>query len=390
MKEYKNSKILIVEDEEINRNIITEQLKKYELILKEVENGKQALKILELDKFDLILLDIQMPEMDGYEVLEKLKKDEKLKHIPVIMITSVDDIKSVARCISMGAEDYLIKPFEPVVLTARIKNSLDKYSALKNEKELLEKTLTGSIKILIELLSVFRPNIFGQTARIRSICRGIAKKLNIKELWHIEVASLLSQLGSIVLSPDIVEKIEINANLLPNEKKEFEKSPQFGYNFVKQLPRLEKVAQIILHQNADFHKITSIPPDRERPNVPMEAFILKLAIDFNRQLNMGLNFTEIMEDLIKKKEKYHPKALSTLNEMIQKEVKRDIRSYNISAIEPGMIFMENVMTESGSQIIAKGQEASATLLVRLKNIKKRMTVIEPIKVLLPYKMNIFE
>jgi SET domain-containing protein len=122
----------------------------------------------------------------------------------------------------------------------------------------------------------------------------------------------------------------------------------------------------------------------------MEAFILNLAIDFNRLLNKGLNFTEIMEELNKKKEKYHPKVLITLNEMIQKEVKRDIRSYTISSIEPGMIFMQNVMTESGSQIISKGQEASNTLLVRLKNITRRMKVIEPIKVLLQYKMNIFE
>ena len=77
-------------------------------------------------QFDLVLLDIMMPNMNGYEVLEQMKADDKLRHIPVIMISAVDEIDSVVRCIELGAEDYLSKPFNPTLLRARVGASLER------------------------------------------------------------------------------------------------------------------------------------------------------------------------------------------------------------------------------------------------------------------------
>src|SRR5207244_2542554 len=90
------------------------------------ENGRRALEELRAAKFDLLLLDIQMPELNGYEVLEQLKADPALRDIPVIVLSASDEIERVARCIEMGAEDYLPKPFDPVLLQARIGASLEK------------------------------------------------------------------------------------------------------------------------------------------------------------------------------------------------------------------------------------------------------------------------
>jgi class 3 adenylate cyclase len=90
------------------------------------ENGTQAFRSLLERKFDLLLLDIAMPEMDGFEVLRRLKADDRLRHLPVIMISGVDQTESVIRCIEMGAEDFMPKPFNPVLLRARIEASLEK------------------------------------------------------------------------------------------------------------------------------------------------------------------------------------------------------------------------------------------------------------------------
>ena len=90
------------------------------------EDGLQALELMRSEPFDLVLLDIMMPLMNGYQVLENLKADENLRHIPVIMISAVDDIDSIVRCIELGAEDYLSKPFNPVLLKARISACLEK------------------------------------------------------------------------------------------------------------------------------------------------------------------------------------------------------------------------------------------------------------------------
>src|SRR5262249_44445495 len=89
-------------------------------------DGRQALDLLNSRPFDLVLLDIMMPNVNGYEVLSAMRADERLRHIPVIMISAVDAIDSVIRCIELGAEDYLPKPFNPTLLRARVGASLER------------------------------------------------------------------------------------------------------------------------------------------------------------------------------------------------------------------------------------------------------------------------
>ena len=119
-------RILVVDDVEENRAVLTRRLAKEGYSVEIASNGREALAIIEQTEFDLVLLDVMMPEMDGFEVLDRLKASPKTLSIPVIMISALDDMASVVRCIEHGAEDYLPKPFDPVLLRARIGASLDK------------------------------------------------------------------------------------------------------------------------------------------------------------------------------------------------------------------------------------------------------------------------
>jgi len=118
--------ILVVDDNDRNRDMLSRRLKKQGYDVAVAENGREALEAVRTRPFDMVLLDIMMPEMDGYEVLQQLKADETLRHIPVIMISALDEVDSVVRCIEMGAEDYLPKPFNPTLLKARIGACLEK------------------------------------------------------------------------------------------------------------------------------------------------------------------------------------------------------------------------------------------------------------------------
>jgi sigma-B regulation protein RsbU (phosphoserine phosphatase) len=118
--------ILVVDDNEMNRDMLSRRLQRQGHQVEIATNGREALALLTAQKFDLLLLDIMMPEMNGYEVLAHVKADLTLRHIPVIMITAVDEIESVVRCIELGADDYLPKPFNPILLKARINASLEK------------------------------------------------------------------------------------------------------------------------------------------------------------------------------------------------------------------------------------------------------------------------
>ncbi len=117
--------ILVVDDNEENRTILVQRLKRQHHQVDQAANGRDALEKLALQEFDLVLLDVLMPEMNGYEVLQTLKSNRTLNHIPVIMLSALDDIESVVRCIELGANDYLPKPYNPVLLNARISAGLE-------------------------------------------------------------------------------------------------------------------------------------------------------------------------------------------------------------------------------------------------------------------------
>jgi putative two-component system response regulator len=118
--------ILVVDDNEDNRDMLSRRLENLGYEIKRAEDGQQALDKLANENFDLVLLDVMMPVLDGYQTLERIKADQNLHHIPVIMISALDDIAVVTRCIEIGAEDYLPKPFDPALLKARVGASINK------------------------------------------------------------------------------------------------------------------------------------------------------------------------------------------------------------------------------------------------------------------------
>jgi adenylate cyclase len=156
--------LLLVDDNEDNLYTLSLRLKRegYNHIVT-AGNGREALERLQAQPFDLVLLDIMMPELNGYEVLAAMKSDARLRHIPVIMISAVDEIDSVTRCIEQGAEDYLSKPFNPVLLRARVGACLEK-------KRLRDQELQH-VKELAELNRTLEQRVRDQVAQLDNLGR---------------------------------------------------------------------------------------------------------------------------------------------------------------------------------------------------------------------------
>jgi adenylate cyclase len=130
--------ILVVDDNEMNRDMLGRRLERQGHTVLEAENGRKALEILESVKVDLVLLDILMPELDGMQTLEMLKAHKTNRYTPVVMLSALDELDKVVRCIEIGAEDYLPKPFNPVLLNARIGACLEKKRLRDQEQAYLE------------------------------------------------------------------------------------------------------------------------------------------------------------------------------------------------------------------------------------------------------------
>jgi len=139
------ARVLVVDDNKVNRLLLTRNLELMGHRVSTAENGRVALEMLRREAFDLLLLDIEMPEMNGFEVLEQLVHDLQLRDLPVIVTSSLEGLDNVVRCIELGAEDYLTKPVNPVLLKARIRASLEKKRLRDQQKELVRRFATAEV-----------------------------------------------------------------------------------------------------------------------------------------------------------------------------------------------------------------------------------------------------
>jgi class 3 adenylate cyclase len=137
--------LLVTDDNKVNRLLLSRGLEQQGHRVDTAENGRVALELLRRDAYDLLLLDVEMPEMNGFQVLEQLATDPKLRDLPVIVTSSLEGVADIARCIELGAEDYLHKPVNPVLLKARIGASLEKKHLRDQQKEMVRRFATTEV-----------------------------------------------------------------------------------------------------------------------------------------------------------------------------------------------------------------------------------------------------
>lgn len=218
--------LLVIDDNQGNRDMLSRRLRHQGYSVSTAVSGQQALELLKTELVDLILLDVMMPEMDGYDLLKELKTSKIWRDIPVIMISALGEIESVVRCIEQGAEDYLTKPFDPVLLRARIGACLEK-KRLRDQEVLYLKDVThvASAAAAVEagqfdaemLTDVTkRPDELGQLARVfqRMAHEIIAREEQLKqqiqvlriEIDQVKKASQVSEITGTEYFQDLRKK----------------------------------------------------------------------------------------------------------------------------------------------------------------------------------------
>jgi serine phosphatase RsbU (regulator of sigma subunit) len=150
-------RLLVVDDLEMNRDLLVRRVRRLGHEADVAVNGRDALEKLRATPWDLVLLDITMPEMDGYDTLRHIKADPLLAHVPVVMVSAIDETDSVVRCLELGADDYLTKPFNPIILQARIESSLVK-KRLADQKRVVLQALSREMDIGQRIQQGFLPD----------------------------------------------------------------------------------------------------------------------------------------------------------------------------------------------------------------------------------------
>lgn len=303
-------RLLIVDDNEMNRDLLLRRLGSSGYQLAAAENGKEALEIMQQQSFDLVLLDIMMPVMDGYETLEVMQKDEVLQRIPVIMITALDDVDCAVRCIEMGAVDYVTKPFNPVLLKARVGASLerkrlsDQEQRHREEIEHNNKDLSDEVRAKIreisesQLAAIFAmsklaesrdPETGEHLERMREYCRLLSEQLSRMPRYrsiidrefvdNIYAASPLHDIGKVGIEDRVLLK---PGSLTDDEWVLMKQHPIIGAETLREVDR-QHPGNAFIHTGIDIaeghHEKwngTGYPYGRSGEDIPLVARILAL------------------------------------------------------------------------------------------------------------------
>jgi response regulator RpfG family c-di-GMP phosphodiesterase len=241
---------MVVDDSASNLKFLEKVLWELHYSVRTFLGGAAALDGAEQEAPDLILLDINMPDMTGYEVCERLKARPHLSAIPVIFLSALSGAEDKVKGFRLGAVDYIPKPFDVEEVQVRVATHLNLRRAQLAEHQLLEKTLGGAVTALWELVQLTSPSLAVRSHAIRDIVCWLSKRLAIKNTWQYELAATLCLVGCLALPEEVFEKAYAGEDLSPDEAQMFRAHPEHAARLLSNIPKLEVVAEMIRNQQS--------------------------------------------------------------------------------------------------------------------------------------------
>ena len=376
-----NRKVLLVDDD-VNILDAYRRVLRGKLELSVAEGGKEALTILKRsDPFAVIVSDYRMPEMDGIEILARAR--ELCPDTVRIMLTGQADMQAAIDAINQGnIFRFLTKPCPSEIFLKQVYAGMEQYRLIHAERELLDQTLKGSIKVLVDILALVNPMAFSRLGLIRSLAKNLAIQLQVKDIWKVELAALLSQIGCVTVPPQILQRAFRQEDLNPQETALFYSHPQIGCDLLKYIPRMEEVAEAINYQMKNFDGSGYPPSSLGGEDIPLVSRILRVAGDFEGLISTSMPEMKAIRIMQEREGIYDPVILDLLKaEVIKLEQERTPVLYAIYELQPGMILAEDILDGNGLVLITKYQEITDVLITRLKNYSRMGMVQEPIKVI---------
>lgn len=348
------------------------------------EGPEEALHILkEGGPFPVIVSDMKMPGMDGIELLSRSK--EISPDSARILLTGYADQQTAIDAVNKGdLFRFLTKPCDIDILSGILRDGVRQYQLLVSEKELLEQTLFGTVKVLSQVLALVNPAAQGLASRLKRSCRHIVKELNIEEeSWLFEMATMLSQLGCLTIPQEILTKVSSGGSLTDEEEKMVGKHPSVAAKLLMHIPRMEEVTEIVALQDRPYSSFPEFVAADNYSKVHLGAQILHTAIGLDQLLMRGIAPAKALLRLQKAEKEFNPALLTALKSLdfgLQNMVQMNIKS---SELNSRMILDEDLYTSKGMLLASKGQHINDALLAGVLNYSHTVGIKEPFAVLVP-------
>ncbi|WP_042859761.1 response regulator [Dickeya sp. NCPPB 3274] len=321
-------------------------------------------------RFAVIMSDMRMPGMDGAAFLAKAR--EISPDSVRILLTGQADVESSIAAINKGAIfRYLCKPCPKEELVSALNDAVSQYRLICAEKELLETTLTASVKTLTEVLAMVAPWAFQRAAFAQSCIRHALPKLEWPDGWIYTIAASLSQIGCVGIPADIVQADAAQRDLTEEEKKLLQEHPDVAGRLVEHIPRLELVAEIIRHQ-------ARVAPPSAPTEVIRGAHLLRAALELERYSARGPALEHPGEILRAARPAIPEYIIKTLADFRANVA--GVRSVRICELKSGWVIDEDIRTTNDLMVLTKGHELTDTAISALQHLLAANAVKEPIRV----------
>ncbi|MEE8493631.1 MAG: HD domain-containing phosphohydrolase [Nitrospirales bacterium] len=351
---------------------------------------------------DLVFLDFYIEGRTGLDILEEIRGSGV--EAPVILLTGQGNERIAVEAMKGGAADYIPKgaltseTLQRAVVHAREKDRLRKsleehkrsleetnrelVRLVDVERQLITQTLYGSLDALTHVLALVNPKAFGRSTRVKRYVSAMARAMGHEDIWTMEIAALLSQLGCVTLPPEILTKVSQGKDLTRTEAQLYREHPRIAAELIKDIPRMEQVADIIAQQDHQPPG-SGVPADQAGgKDIPLGARLLKAALDFDTLESAGLPKTQALVQIKARGDQYDPAVIKALEAVCANEHPYRRATVSLNDLAQDMILAEDVKTESGSVVVPKGQTVSLAMLVRLQNFQALQRIQEPLAVLI--------
>jgi len=346
--------------------------------------GEQALAAIETQgPYAVVVSDMQMPGMNGIEFL--LETKERTPDTVRFMLTGNADQQMAMEVVNQGhVFQFLTKPCPPEMLALALEAGLKQYRLVTAERDLLEKTLSGSIKVLTDILAMIDPRSFGRGELLRHYMRTFVKSLKINQTWEFEVAAMLSQIGFVTIPPGVIQKARAGHRLSGPEKDMLTQVPTTGAELLSNIPRLNTVAKIVLYQNKNYDG-SGFPIDSVAgEDIPIGSRILKVLSDLLQLETKETPKATALSLMQNRTGLYDPRVLAAAFACLDIHLpqatpaKWSGHSVAFKDLQTGHVLISNIETSDGMTIVTAGNQISPLLLQKLKNFAAISGIKEPI------------
>jgi response regulator RpfG family c-di-GMP phosphodiesterase len=377
------NKILFVDDDpNILAGYKRSLYKRFEIVT--APDGAEGLVRIQNDgPFAVVVADMQMPGMNGVEFLRKAQ--EQSPDTVRLMLTGNADQKTAADAVNQGhVFSFLTKPCPVETLELALGNALKQYQLVVAEKELLEETLNGAIKVLTEVLSISDPHAFGRAQRLRDEMKTVASWFGSARAWELELGAMLSHIGYVAIPAKLLVKVRSGAPLSGAEKDMITRTPESGASLLEKIPRMGNVAEIVRYQNKNFDG-SGFPNDNVLGDaIPVGARILRLLndlLDAEVHTSRAQAFTRLRHA----SGLYDPKVLEAIAACYDVYLDKPPSAAQAAPVRVcdllvGAVFTEDVRTKDGTLLVTANTRLSPALLQKLRNFHELSGLDEPLYV----------